>query len=426
MPFLDTLQHSWNAFIGRDPTLAQRAETGPSYYYRPDRMRFTKGHEKSIVTSVYNRLAVDVAQLDFCHCQLDMNDRYMETRTSGLNYCLTTEANLDQTGRAFIQDACQSMFDEGVVALVPIETDDNVLITNSFELLSIRTGRIVEWYPKHIRVSVYNERTGRKQELVMPKKKVAIIENPFYAVMNEPNSTMQRLIRKLNQLDVIDEQSSSGKLDLLIQLPYAIKTDARRFQAKERIKDLESQLNGSKFGVAYTDSTEKIVQLNRGLENNIMSEVQYLTDMLYSQLGLTTAIMNGTASDSEMQNYYVRTIEPIATAIVEEMRRKFLTKTARTQKQSVMFFRNPLKLVSVNQAADIADKFTRNEIISTNEMRQSIGFKPVQDEMADQLRNKNIPPAEGQQFATTGGDYGEYEDYEDVPPEEAGDEYYEE
>lgn len=383
------LKHAWNAFRNKDPS-GWRWDVGPGYYYRPDRIRLTRGNERSIITSVYNRIAMDAAEIHIQHVRLDENDRFVEVIGSGLNNCLTMEANIDQTGRAFIQDAIVSMFDEGCVALVPVDTSFNPDVTNSYDILSLRTGRIVEWHPEHIRVDVYNERIGRKEEIMVPKSAAAIVENPFYAVMNEPNSTMQRLIRKLNLLDVIDEQSGSGKLDLIIQLPYIIKTPARRQQAEERRQDIEKQLAGSKYGIAYTDGTERITQLNRPVDNNLMSQIEYLTSMLYSQLGITQSILDGSANEATMLNYYNRTIEPILSAIVDEMKRKFLTKTARSQKQSIAFFRDPFKLVPVNEISEIADKFTRNEIMTSNEFRQVIGMKPSDDPRADELRNKNL------------------------------------
>lgn len=401
MALFDNLKRGWNAFVGRDPTVTYRERYGPGNYIHPARMQYTRGNERSTVSAIYNRLAIDVASIEIEHVRLDKNNRYLETMDSGLNACLTLEANIDQTGRAFIQDVCQTMFDDGYVAVLPVDTDIDPMDTSAFDILSLRVGRIKTWYPRAVRIEAYDERTGMKREIVMPKSKVAIIENPFFSVMNEQNSTTQRLIRKLNMLDVVDEQAGSGKLDMIIQLPYAVKTEARREQARLRKKDLEDQLSNSKYGIAYVDSTEKITQLNRAVENNIMEEVKYLQDMLFSQLGLTMEIMNGTASPEDMQNYYTRTIEPILSAIVDEFRRKFLSKTARTQRQSILFFRNPLKLVSTAQVADIADKFTRNEIVSTNEMRQAVGFKPVQDEMADQLRNKNLSPGVGQEYVTT-------------------------
>lgn len=381
------LKHAWNAFLNRDPT--KYKDIGGSYAYRPDRPRFSRGNEKSIVTSVYNRIALDVSSINIQHVQLDENNRFTETVDSNLNACLSLEANVDQTGRAFIQDVVMSMFDEGVVAIVPIETDRDP-DKGSFEIYSMRTGKILEWFPRHVRVRVYNDRTGRKEDILMAKDTVAIVENPLYAVINEPNSTMQRLIRKLNLLDIIDEQSSSGKLDLIIQLPYVIKTEAKRQQAELRRKDIENQLSGSKYGIAYTDGTERITQLNRSVENNLMKQIEYLTNLLYSQLGLTQAIMDGSADDKTMLNYYNRTIEPIVSAIVDEMKRKFLTKTARSQRKSILFFRDPFKLVPVADLAEIADKFTRNEIMTSNEIRQIVGMKPSNDPRADELRNKNL------------------------------------
>lgn len=390
------VKRAWNIFMNRDPSREYR-DTGMSSYYRPDRPRFTRGNEQSIVTSVYNRIALDVASVAIRHVRLDDNGRYLEDINSGLNSCLTLEANLDQTGRAFIQDAVMSMFDEGCVALVPVDTDVDPEATDSYKIESIRTGKIVEWKPRHVRVRLYNDRTGVKEEVLLRKDTVAIIENPLYAVINEPNSTMQRLIRKLNLLDVVDEQSSSGKLDLIIQLPYVIKTEARRQQAENRRKDIENQLAGSKYGIAYTDGTERITQLNRSVENNLLKQVEYLTSMLYSQLGITQAILDGTADEKTMLNYNNRTIEPILSAIVDEMKRKFLTQTARSQKQSIMFFRDPFRLVPVNELAEIADKFTRNEIMTSNEIRQVIGMKPSKDPRADELRNKNLNPSKEDQ-----------------------------
>ncbi len=383
------LKHAWNAFFNKDPTDYFK-NVGTGYTYRPDRPRLTRGNERSIVTSVYNRLALDASSVNIQHVRLDENNRFLSVIDSGLNGCLTVEANLDQTGRAFIQDIVMSMLDEGCVAIVPVDTTDNPEITGSYDIYSMRTGQILEWYPKHIRVRVYNERTGRKQDIPLAKNAVAIIENPLYAVINEPNSTMQRLVRKLNLLDAIDEQSGSGKLDLIIQLPYVIKTEARRQQAENRRKDIENQLAGSKYGIAYTDGTERITQLNRSVENNLMKQIEYLTSMLYSQLGITQSILDGTADEKTMLNYYNRTIEPILSAIVDEMKRKFLTKTARSQLQSISFFRDPFKLVPVNEISEIADKFTRNEIMTSNEIRQIIGMKPSDDPKADELRNKNL------------------------------------
>ena len=401
MGFMDRIQRGWNAFRNRDPTTEYR-DTGLGYAYRPDRVRFTRGNERSIVTSVYNRIALDVAAINIQHVQLDDNNRFTSVVESGPNSCLNLEANIDQTGRAFVQDIVMSMFDEGCVAVVPVDTTQDPEITDSYDILSMRTGKILEWKPRHVKVRVYNDRTGMKEDLLLPKKQVAIIENPLYAVINEPNSTMQRLIRKLCLLDAVDEQSSSGKLDLIIQLPYVVKTEARRQQANDRRKQIEEQLTGSKYGIAYTDGTERITQLNRPVENNLMKQIEYLTSMLYSQLGITQAILDGTADDKTMLNYYSRTIEPIISAIVDEMKRKFLTKTARSQKKSIMFFRDPFKLVPVNDIAEIADKFTRNEILSSNEVRQIVGIKPSKDPKADELRNKNLSePKENNQPTKT-------------------------
>lgn len=382
-------KNAWNAFRNREPTKVFQ-DIGYGYSYRPDRFRLTRGNERSIVTSVYNRIALDVAAIDIQHVQLDAEGQFCDVVQSGLNNCLSTEANLDQTGRAFIQDAVMSMIDEGCIAIVPVDTDDDPDDTTGYQILSMRVGRIRDWYPKHIRVELYNEETGRKQDIVVPKSTVAIVENPLYSVINEPNSTMQRLIRKLNLLDAVDEQSSSGKLDLIIQLPYVIKTEARRKQAEKRRKDIEQQLAGSKYGIAYTDGTERITQLNRSLENNLMKQIEYLTSMLYSQLGITQSILDGTADDKTMLNYYNRTIEPIIAAIVDEMKRKFLSKTARSQNESIKFFRDPFKLVPVADLAEISDKFTRNEIATSNEIRQVIGWKPSDDPKADELRNSNL------------------------------------
>lgn len=388
------LRHAWNTFLSRDP-LSYRYSFGPSYAYRPDRPIFSRGNERSIVTSVYNRIALDVSSMTIQHVRLDENDRFKEVIESGLNNCLNLEANIDQTGRAFVQDIVMSMLDEGCVAIVPVDTTFNPKETGSFDISTMRTGKILEWYPQYVKVRVYNDRKGEKEDILVPKSTVAIVENPFYSVMNEPNSTMQRLIRKLNLLDAIDEQSGSGKLNLIIQLPYVIKTAARRQQAEERRKDIEEQLSGSKYGVAYTDGTEHVVQLNRPVDNNLMSQIEYLTSMLYSQLGLTQGIMDGSADEKTMQNYYTRTIEPILSAIVDEMKRKFLTKTARSQKQSILFFRDPFKLVPVGEIAEISDKMTRNEIMTSNEIRQKIGMKPSTDPKADELRNSNLSaPAE--------------------------------
>ena len=382
------LKHAWNVFTAKE-TVGGRWDIGPSNYYRPDRPIFSRGNERSIITSVYNRIALDVAAITIQHVRLDDEGRFTSVMDSSLNDCLSLEANIDQTGRAFIQDVVQSMLDEGCVAIVPVDTDLDPK-SGSYKIETMRTGKILEWYPQHVKVRVYNERTGRKEDVLVPKRTVASVENPFYAVMNEPNSTMQRLIRKLNILDAIDEQSGSGKLNLIIQLPYVIKTEARRQQAEKRRKDIEEQLSGSKYGVAYTDGTEHVVQLNRPVDNNLMSQIEFLTSMLYSQLGLTQSIMDGTADDKTMLNYLTRTVEPILSAIVDEMKRKFLTKTARSQKQSILFFRDPFKLVPVGEIAEIADKMTRNEIMTSNEIRQKIGMTPSKDPNADKLRNSNL------------------------------------
>lgn len=386
--FGDRLQHAWNAFVGRDPTPSYNY--GPTNSYRPDRVRLTKGNERSIVTAVLNRISMDCAAIKIEHVKLDENDRFTDIIPSSLNYCLTTEANIDQTSRNFIQDIILSMFDEGCVAVVPVETSISILSSSGFDINQMRTAKIVEWMPQHVKLNLYNERTGRKEDIILPKKSVSIIENPLYAVMNEPNSTLQRLIRKLALLDYVDEQSSSGKLDLIIQLPYVIKTEARKQQAENRRKDIEMQLSGSKYGIAYTDGTEKITQLNRSIENQLLNQINELTSMLYSQLGITKEIMEGTADEKTMNNYYNRTIEPILSAVVDEMRRKFLSKTARTQKQSIVFFRDPFKLVPTSELAELADKFTRNEIMTSNEIRQIVGMKPSDDPSADELRNKNL------------------------------------
>ena len=392
MGFFNRLQHGWNAFANaRDPTLEY--STGPGYYYRPDRPRFTRGNERSIVTSVYNRIALDVSAISIQHVRLDDNGRFSSVIESGLNNCLTLDANMDQTGRAFIQDVVMSMLDEGCVAIVPVDTTLDPAVTSSFDINTMRVGKIIEWRPKHVKVRIYNEKTAKKEEVILSKKEVAIVENPLYAVMNEPNSTMQRLIHKLSLLDITDEQTASGKLDLIIQLPYVIRTEAKKQQAENRRKDIEMQLAGSKYGIAYADGTEKITQLNRSVENNLMKQIEYLTNNLYGQLGITQTILDGSADDKTMLNYYNRTIEPIVSAIVDEMKRKFLTKTARSQGQSILFFRDPFKLVPVNDIAEIADKFTRNEILTSNEIRQIIGIKPSEDPKADELRNSNIAEA---------------------------------
>lgn len=389
MALMDRLKHAWNTFKNKDPTQVNW-NIGPSYGYRPDRMRYTRGNERSIVTAVYNRIAMDVAAEDLKHIRLDENDRYKETIDSGLNNCLSVEANLDQTGRAFIQDLVASMLDEGCVAAVPTDADDEPEDSGNFKVYTLRTGKILEWYPRHVKVEVYNEQEGQRQQIIIPKSTVPLIENPMYSVMNEPNSIYQRLVRKLTLLDVVDEQTSSGKLDLIIQLPYVIKTEARREQAEKRRKDIEKQLSEGKYGIAYTDGTERITQLNRPVENNLMKQIEYLTSMFFSQLGITRSILDGTADEKTMLNYYNRTIEPILSAIADEMKRKFLTPTARSQKQTIAYFRDPFKLVPVNDIAEIADKFTRNEIMTSNEIRQVIGMKPSSDPNADVLRNKNL------------------------------------
>ena len=384
------LKNAWNVFIGnRDPTV-RFSELGASYSYRPDRPRFSRGNERSIVTSVYNRIALDVAAINFQHCKLDENGRFAEIVNSRLHNCLTLEANIDQIARAFIQDVVMSLMDEGCVAIVPVDTTFDPKVTDSYDIVTMRTGKILDWYPSHVRVRVYNDRTGNKEDILLPKSTVGIIENPLFAVMNEPNSTMQRLIRKLVLLDAIDEQSGSGKLDLIIQLPYVIKSDAKRLQAEQRRKDIETQLSGSKYGIAYADGTERITQLNRPVENNLMKQIEYLTDTLYGQLGITPAVLDGSADEKTMLNYYSRSIEPFASAIAIEIKRKFLTKTARSQGQSIEFFRDPFKLVPVNDLAEIADKMTRNEVMTSNEIRQVIGLKPSDDPKADQLINSNL------------------------------------
>ena len=402
--FADRLSHAWNAFMNKDPT--KEWNIGMSYSSRPDRPRFTRGNERSIVTAVYNRIAIDGAAISIRHVRLDEYDRYISTEDSSLNSCLTLEANIDQTGRALRQDIIMSMMDEGCVAVVPVDTSFDPSVSDSYKINSLRTAKILEWYPKHVRLRMYNERIGRKDDLILPKDMVAIIENPMFAVMNEPNSTMQRLVRKLSLLDYVDEQQGAGKLDLIIQLPYIIKTDARRQQAENRRKDIENQLSSSKYGIAYTDGTEHITQLNRSVDNQLLNQIEVLTRMLYSQLGLTEEIMNGTADEKTMNNYYNRTIEPIMSAITDEMKRKFLTKTARTKRQTIEFFRDPFKLVPTSELAEFADKFTRNEIMTSNEIRQIVGMMPSNDPGADELRNKNLSPAkdevhinkEGQEF----------------------------
>lgn len=391
-------KRAWNIFMNRDPTSYQGTSYfGSSYGYRPDRIRMTRGHERSIVTAICNRIALDVSAISLVHARVDENGHFLEYIDDTLHQCLTVEANLDQTGRALRQDIVMSMLDEGCVAVVPVEADFDPDENSSYKIYSLRTGKILEWMPQHVRVRLYDERTGRFEEVVVAKRYTAIMENPLFAVMNEPNSTMQRLIRKLNILDAIDEQSGSGKLDLIIQLPYVIKSQARKEQAEQRRRDIEQQLSGSKYGIAYTDGTEHITQLNRGVENNLMSQIEYLTKMLYSQLGITESVMDGTANEETMLNYHNRTVEPILSTIADEMTRTFLTKTARTQKQAISFFRDPFKISPVSQIAEIADKFTRNEIMTKNEFRSIIGMRPSDDPRADELRNSNINQSEADQ-----------------------------
>lgn len=383
------LQHAWNAFMNsRDPTYDNYSGSG--YTYRPDRPKLSRGNERSIVAAIENRIAIDVASLNVWHCKLDKNGMLEEILKSGLNNCLTTEANIDQTSRAFLFDTALSMLDEGVVAIVPQETTLNPKITGSYDINSMRTGKVIQWKPNHVQIRMYNEFTGEKEDIWLPKKVVAIVENPFYAVMNEPNSTLQRLIRKLNLLDVIDEQNGSAKLDLIIQLPYQVKSDLRKQHAEDRRKSIKDQLTNDQYGIAYVDSTEKITQLNRPVENNLMGQIEYLTRMLYSQLGITEGILDGTADEQTQLNYINRTVEPIISAIVDEMKRKFLTKTARSQGQTIVFYRDPFKLVPLNNVADIVDKFTRNEVMTSNEVRQKMGLMPSKDPKADELINSNI------------------------------------
>lgn len=397
------VKRAWNAFLNRDPPSDRNYSYYGGYSYRPFYDRKGRAIDKTIITAILSRIAVDASSITIQHVKLDENGRYDETIISDLNACFNLSANIDQTGRAFIQDIVLSMLEEGVVAVVPVDTDLNPMTTDSYKIYSMRVGTIMEWFPNHVRVRLYNDRTGEKEEITLPKRMVAIVTNPFYAVMNEPNGIMQRLIRKLNLLDAVDEQSSSGKLDLIIQLPYVIKNDLRRQQAEERRKQIEDQLTGSKYGIAYTDGTERITQLNRSLDNNLLAQVEYLTNMAYSQLTITQEIMNGTADETAMTNYYSRTIEPIVSAIVDEFKRKFLTKTARSQNQSIVFFRDPFKLVPIGTVADMADKFTRNEIMSSNEFRQVIGLKPSKDPAADELRNKNLNQTPGQEEAMAAG-----------------------
>jgi len=427
MGIITRFKRGWNAFFNKDPTKEIEPDyldnIGYSYGYsaRPDRMHYTRGNERTMITSVYNRIALDCASISIEHVRCDEDDRFVEEIDSGLNNCLNLEANMDQTGRAFIQDVVASMLDEGCVAIVPTDTTLDPLKTNSYDINSMRTGKILEWFPAKVRMSVYNERIGKHETIMLPKRTVAIIENPFYAVFNEYNSTMQRLLRKLAILDAIDEQSGSGKLDLIIQLPYIIKTEAKRKQAEHRRQQIEEQLEGSKFGIAYTDGTERITQLNRPVENNLMDQIKYLTETLYSQLSITPEILNGTADEKTMQNYYDRTIEPIVAAIVNEMKRKFLTSTARTQKQTIKYFRDPFKLVPVTELSELADKLTRNEIVTSNEIRQIIGLKPADDPKADQLVNSNInqPIDVSSMIPSTDTEKEKTEDLPDLPLEEA-------
>ena len=393
--FTDRLMHAWNAFSNweqRSPNLSQ--QYGLTQSFRPDRNSLRITNERSIIASILTRMAMDVASIDLLHVRLDEDKRFLEEINSGLNNCLTVEANLDQAARAFRQDIAQTLFDEGVAAIVPVDTTLNPNVTGGYDILTLRVGKITEWMPKHIKVDLYNEDKGKRQQIVIPKKMAAIVENPLYSVMNEPNSTLQRLIKALNTMDMMDEKNAQGKLDLIIQLPYTIKSEARQQQAEKRRKDIEFQLTGSKYGIAYTDATEKVTQLNRPVENNLLQKVEYLTKLLYSQLGLTEEIMSGTADERSMLNYNNRTIEPVVTAIVEAMRRTFLTKTARAQRQSIVATRNPFRLVPVDQIAEIADKFTRNEIMTANEIRSVIGMRPADDPKADELRNSNMPQEE--------------------------------
>ena len=409
---LTRLKHAWNLFTYEENP-KRRSPTGVSYYSNPNRVRFSRGNERTIVTSVYNRIALDAAAIDIRHVKMDENNRFVDYIDSGLDNCLSVEANIDQTSRCFIQDIVSSMLDEGCVAVVPIDTTLDPNITNSYDIKTMRVGKITQWYPDRVTVSLYNDLTGTREEVTVPKRQVAIIENPLYSVMNEPNSTMQRLIKKLSLMDSADEEIASGNLDLIIQLPYAVKTEAKRNLAETRRKEVEEQLNGARYGVAYIDGTEHVTQLNRPVENNLMKQVEYLTTQLYAQLGLTQTIMDGSADENTMNNYYNRTIEPILSAIVDEFNRKFLTKTARTQKQSVMFFRDPFKLIPVTQISEMADKFTRNEIMTSNEIRQLVGFKPSEDPRADELRNKNLSQSNEEIEAQNQEPEGDYEYEED-------------
>lgn len=401
--FGSRLKHAWNAFLNRDPPIRSSSYYYGGYSYRPYYQRLGGATDRTVVSAIYNRIAVDASSITIQHVRLDENGRFNETIDSGLNSCLNLSANIDQTGRSFVEDIVLTMLDEGVVAVVPVDTDVDPKLTDSYEIITMRVGKITEWFPDSVRVKLYNDRNGEKEEIMVLKKNAAIIENPFYSVMNEPNGTMRRLIQKLNLLDSVDEQSSSGKLDLIIQLPYVIKNEARRAQAEERRRQIEDQLSGSKYGIAYTDGTEKITQLNRSLENNLLKQIEYLTALAYSQLGITQEIMNGTADEAAMTNYYSRMIEPIVSAIVDEFERKFLTKTARSQRQSITFYRDPFKLVPIGTVAEMADKFTRNEIMSSNEFRQVIGLKPSKDPRADELRNKNLNESADQEKTMAAG-----------------------
>lgn len=425
MGFLDRLKHAWNAFAeyGNDPPnrnsfyYPKYTDLGMISTYRPDRVYFTRGQERSLVSTVYNRIAIDVAGVDIKHVKVDGDERFMSVVDSGLNDCLNFQTNKDQTARAFIQDIVMSMFDEGCVAVIPIDTSINPNKTSSYDILTMRVGKILQWYPDYVMVEVYNDRNGKKEQITVPKKTTAIIENPLYAIMNEPNSVLQRLITKFNLLDAIDAQTGSGKLDLIVQLPYVIKTEMRREQAEKRRADIEQQLTESKYGIAYTDGTEKITQLNRPVENNLMKQIEYLTSMLFSQLGITQAILDGTADEKTMLNYMSRTVKPILRAITEEMGRKFITKTGRSQGQRIMYFNNPFELIPVSNLADLADKFTRNEIMSPNEVRQIVGLKPVKNEKADELRNRNLNETPGTEIASAQG----AENPSKVPSESATD-----
>lgn len=414
--FGERLKRAWNVFTNQEPVNFTR-DYGVSYGERPDRVRFTRGNERTTITTIYNRIALDVASLEIKHCRVGKDGRYLEDIDSGLNNCLTLEANIDQSGRAFIQDIVMSMFDEGAIACVPVDTDLSIKNTDSYDILTMRVGKIIEWYPSNIKVRLYNERDGKHKDIMIAKRDAAIIENPFYSVINEPNSTMKRLVRKLSLLDYVDEQTGSGKIDMIIQLPYSLKTQAKRDDAENRRKDIEMQLEGSRYGIAYIDSTEKVTQLNRSLDNNLLQQIEKLTETLYSQLGITQGVLDGTADEQTMLNYHTRSIEPIVETIVKEFKRKFLTRTARTQGQTVMYFKDPFKLVPVNSIADIADKFTRNEIMTSNEIRQVIGMKPSDDPKADMLVNSNLNQSNEfeAQLNNETGEEDYYEEGEEIP-----------